>query len=206
MPLKASSLLMLFVIVLFSSSFSQTKAEKIDELIGLFAEYGSFNGSILVAEKGEIIYKKGFGFANMEWDIPNQADTKHRLASVSKQFTAMIVMQLVAKGELDLDQPISTYLADYPKAKAERINLHHLLTHSSGTPNYTSFPHYREMMREPVRPSELVAMFADSSLNFTPGERFDYSNSGYVLLGYIIEQRTGKAYEEVLQEDRKSVV
>jgi len=82
------------------------RVNKIDSLIGLYAENKGFNGSVLVAHKGEVIYKKGFGLANMEWDIPNKPDTKFRIASVTKQFTAMLVMQLVAKGKLDLHQAI----------------------------------------------------------------------------------------------------
>ena len=181
-------------------SYGQTKIEKIDALISTCVEYGKFNGSVLVAEKGEIIYKKGFGFANMEWDIPNRPDTKHRLASITKQFTAMLIVQLAAENKLKLDVPISTYLPDYPKKNGDRITIHHLLTHTSGTPNYTSFPNYRDMMRNPHRPAEIVNLFADSALEFTPGEKFNYSNSGYVLLGSIIENISGKTYEEVLQE------
>ncbi len=178
----------------------QTKADKIDELVRTYAEYGKFNGAVLVAERGNILYKKGFGLANMEWDIPNQTDTKFRLASVSKQFTAMLILQLVAENKLALDVPITTYLPSYPAEKGDKIHLHHLLTHSSGIPNYTSFPGYRELMRNPIRPAEIVKLFADSALQFSPGERFNYSNSGYALLGVIIEEITEKPYEQVLQE------
>lgn len=198
-----SKIFLLFIFLLtgiFHVGCAQNKADKIDELISKYAEYGSFNGSILVADKGNIIYQKGFGFANMEWDIPNQANTKHRLASISKQFTAMLILQLVAENKLALDVSISTYLPDYPKEKGDIITVHHLLTHTSGTPNYTSFPNYRKMMRNPHRPEDLVRLFADSTLVFTPGERHDYSNSGYVLLGVIIEEITGKSYEQVLHD------
>ena len=188
------------LIAILNTATGQTKIEKIDELISACAEYGKFNGSVLVAEHGEIIYKKGFGFANMEWDIPNQPDTKFRLASVTKQFTAMLIVQLVAENKLQLDVPITTYLPDYPKINGDRITIHHLLTHTSGTPNYTSFPNYRDMMRNPYSPAEIVDSFADSTLEFTPGEKFNYSNSGYVLLGAIIEKVSGKTYEQVLQE------
>jgi len=181
-------------------SFGQTKSEKIAELLGTYFEYGDFNGSVLVAEKGAIIYKKGFGSANMEWDIPNQPDTKFRLASITKQFTAMLIVQLVAENKLALHEPISTYLPEYPKKNGDQITLHHLLTHTSGTPSYTSYRSYRKMMRDPFRPEQIVDLFADSALQFTPGEKFEYSNSGYFLLGFIVEKTTGKTYEEVLQE------
>jgi CubicO group peptidase (beta-lactamase class C family) len=178
----------------------QTKAEKINDLISTYAEYGKFNGAVLVAEKGKVIYKKAFGLANMEWDIPNQTDTKFRLASVTKQFTAMLIMQLVAENKLALDVPISTYLPEYPKENGEKINIHHLLTHTSGIPNYTSFANYRDIIRNSIKPAEIVSTFADSTLQFTPGERFSYSNSGYALLGVLIEEVTGKSFEKVLQE------
>lgn len=182
------------------ASCGETKIKKIHDLVNLSYEYGHFNGSVLVAEKEKVIFKKGFGKANMEWDIPNKADTKHRLASVSKQFTSMLVLQLVAENKLKLDVPISTYLSEYPKKTGDKITLHHLLTHTSGIPNYTSFNNYRDKMKSTFRPMEIVELFADSTLDFNPGEKFSYSNSGYVLLGVIIEKITGKSYEQALKD------
>jgi len=187
---------------MFNVSCSQTKIEKLDKLISAYAENGQFNGSVLVAEKGNVIYKKGFGWANMEWNIPNQPDTKHRLGSITKQFTSMLIMQLVQQGKLKLDAPVSAYLPDYPKSNGDAITIHHLMTHTSGIPEFTSFPDFfKERSRNTYSPAELVNYFADSALQFKPGERFAYSNSGYVLLGFIIEKVTGKLYEQVLQEN-----
>ncbi len=183
-----------------ATAIAPIQVAKINKLLSTYAEYGKFNGSVLVAKEGQVVYKKSFGWANMEWEIPNQTDTKFRLASVTKQFTAMLIVQLVAENKLALDVPISTYLPIYPKEKGDKINIHHLLTHTAGVPNYTSFTNYREVMRNPIKPVEIVQLFADSSLQFTPGERFNYSNSGYALLGAIIEEVTGKSYEEVLHE------
>ncbi|MEL6650054.1 MAG: serine hydrolase domain-containing protein, partial [Bacteroidota bacterium] len=193
----AFCLLLLFS---FAKIQAQDKAATMDSLMRVYAQYGQFNGSVLVAQKGKIVYEDAFGYANFEWDVPNTIDTRFRLASVSKQFTAMLIMQLVAEGKLALNEPISTYLPDYPKAQADKVRLHHLLTHSSGIPNFTSFPAYRKMMRQPISVEALVATFADSALEFTPGERFAYSNSGYALLGYIIEQVGGQSYEEAMQQ------
>jgi CubicO group peptidase (beta-lactamase class C family) len=191
-----------FTVACILNVTAQTKVDKLDKLIGAYTEYGKFNGSVLVAEKGNVIYKKGFGLADMEWNIPNQTDTKHRLGSITKQFTAMLIMQLVEQGKLKLDVPISTYLPDYPKKNGDIITLHHLLTHTSGIPNMTSFPgFFKNVSRNAYSPAELVKMSADSTLEFKPGERFAYSNSGYLLLGYIIEKVTGKSYEQVLQEN-----
>lgn len=185
----------------FAVSFGQSKTKQLDDLLNKYTEYGQFNGSVLVADQGKVIYKKGFGMANMEWDIPNAPDTKHRLGSITKQFTAMLIMQLVAEGKLDLQATVSKYLPDYSKVNGDKITIHQLLNHTSGTPNYTSFPKFfKEMSRNPYTPTEMLKTFADSTLNFTPGERFAYSNSGYILLGAIIEKVTGKSYETVLQE------
>ena len=96
-----------FIVTAIFNISAQAKVDKLDKLVSAYAEYGKFNGSVLVAEKGKVIYKKGFGLANMEWNIPNQPDTKHRLGSITKQFTAMLVMQLVEQGKLKLDVPIS---------------------------------------------------------------------------------------------------
>lgn len=198
---RTAFLAVIAFVATFAVSFGQTKTAQLDELLNKYTEYGQFNGSVLVAEKGKVIYKKGFGMANMEWDIPNAPDTKHRLGSITKQFTAMLIMQLVAEGKLDLQAPVSKYLPNYSKVNGDKITIHQLLTHTSGTPNYTSFPDFfKDMSRNPYTPTEMVKMFADSTLSFTPGEQFTYSNSGYILLGAIIEKVTEKSYETVLQE------
>jgi len=176
------------------------KAEKIEELISTYVSYGKFNGSVLVAEEGKLIYKQGFGLANMEWDIPNQTNTKFKIASITKQFTAMLIMQLVAEKKLDLHTPISTYLPDYPKKNADRITLHHLLTHTSGTPDFHDFMDYKEMDPYRYRPEELVNLFAEKELLFSPGENYSYTNTGYDLLGFIIEKITNVPYNQVLQD------
>jgi len=192
----------IIVIGFFNISYAQSKVDKLDKLISAYTEYGKFNGSVLIAEKGNVIYKKGFGMADMEWNIPNQPDTKHRLGSITKQFTAMLIMQLVEQGKLKLDVPISTYLPDYPKKNGDVITIHHLLTHSSGIPNMTSFPGFlKNVSRNAYSPMQLVNISADSTLQFKPGERFAYSNSGYLLLGYIMEKVTGRSYEQLLQEN-----
>jgi len=189
-------------LIALNVSFGQSKVEKLEELISIYTEYGQFNGSVLVAEKGEVIFKKGVGMANMEWDILNQPDTKHRIGSVTKQFTSMLTLQLIEQGKLELDAPIITYLPDYPKPNGEKITIHHLLTHSAGIPDYTTFPNFfNELSRDLNIPEEFINVFADSALQFTPGENFAYSNSGYFLLGVIIEKVTGKSYEQVLQEN-----
>jgi CubicO group peptidase (beta-lactamase class C family) len=191
----------LTVLISTTLCFGQTKTEQLDELLNQYLDYGKFNGSVLVADQGKVMYKKGFGMANMEWDIPNKPNTKHRLGSVTKQFTAMLILQLVAEGKIDLQTPITTYLPDYPKENGDKITTHHLLTHSSGIPNYTAFPDFfAAESRNPYTPDQFVKKFEDKELEFTPGEKFNYSNSGYFLLGVLIEKLSGKTYEEMLHE------
>ncbi len=198
--IKLIALFVLFQLSILSIS-AQDKAQQIEQLLGKYNEYGQFNGSALVAENGKVIFKKGFGSANMEWDIPNQSDTKFRLGSISKQFTALLIVKLAEEGKIKLDAPISTYLPDYPKENGAKITTHQLLTHTSGIPNYTNAPDFfKDKARNPYTPEAFVKTFSSLPLDFTPGEKFNYSNSGYFLLGYIIEKVTGKTYEQYLQE------
>lgn len=183
-------------------AIAQSKMEEIDKLVALYHEYGKFNGSVLVSEQGKILYQKGHGMANMEWDIKNDTDTKHRLGSISKQFTAMLILQLAAEGKIDLHAPIDNYLPDYPNDHEPKITTHHLLTHTSGIPNYTSFEgFFKNDSRDPYTPVEFLDVFKDKKLDFAPGEKFNYSNSGYFLLGVLIEKASGKSYETLLHEN-----
>ncbi|WP_431243179.1 serine hydrolase [Flavobacterium sp. P21] len=196
-PILLSATLLLFTI----TTFAQDKAKEIEQLLKKYNEYGQFNGSALVAENGKIIFKKGFGSANFEWNVPNQPDTKFRLGSITKQFTALLIVKLAEEGKIKLDVPITTYLPDYPKENGNKITIHHLLTHTSGIPNYTNAPNFfKDKAKNPYTPEEFVKTFSALPLEFTPGEKFNYSNSGYFLLGYIIEKITGKTYEQYLQE------
>lgn len=133
-------LITVFVAVCQISVLAQDQAAKIDELISTYNKYGQFNGSALVADKGKVILKKGYGLANMEWNIPNEPDTKFRLGSITKQFTATLILQLVEQGKIKLDGKLSDYLEGYRKDTGQKITIHHLLTHTSGVPNYTALP------------------------------------------------------------------
>ena len=181
---------------------SQDHAAKIQEVLALAHKYRQFNGTVLVAEDGKIIFKQGFGMANMEWGIPNTPDTKFRLGSITKQFTSMLTLQLVEQQKIKLDGKISDYLPDYRKDTGDKVTIHHLLTHTSGIPSYTSQPGFFEnVSRNPYKVAEFVTKYASGNLEFEPGTKFSYNNSGYFLLGAIIEQVTGKPYEQVLKEN-----
>lgn len=181
-------------------AFAQSHADKIDAMMKKFTEYGQFNGSVLVAEKGDVILKKGYGYANIEWDIPNTSDTKFRLGSITKQFTSMLIMQQVEKGTIKLDDPIAKYLPQYPMPQGERVTVRHLLTHTSGTPNYTEFMNFRRD-RNAYPLDSLIATFSSRPLEFEPGSRYKYSNSGYAVLGAILQKATGKPYERLLADN-----
>ena len=180
---------------------STSKVDKIDEIVSLYHQYDGFNGSVLVAQEGEVIYKKGFGVANMEWDIPNQTDTKFRIASVTKPFTAILIMQLVEEGKLDLQVPISTYLPDYPKETGSQITIHQILTHTSGLTRDYSDKKTISKYPDRQRLKDLVKEFSSLPLEFVPGDHFAYSNTGYIVLSYIIETVTNKSYETILKEN-----
>ncbi len=177
-----------------------TKLQAIDSLISAYSDYAGFNGSVLIAHEGEVIYKKGFGLAHMEWDIPNDTNTKFRIASITKPFTAILIMQLVAEKKLDLNKPITTYLPNYPKTTGDRITIHQLLTHTSGIVRDYESAEKTNQYPDRQRPEILIKDFWDLPLEFEPGERFAYSNSGYLILGSIIEEVTGTSYEELLKE------
>src|ERR1044072_7005675 len=181
---------------------AQDHAAKIQEVLALAHKYRQFNGSALVAENGKIIYKGAYGQANMEWNIPNSPDTRFRLGSITKQFTATVILQLVEQGKIKLDGKLSDYLPDYRKDTGEKVTIHHLLTHTSGIPSYTSQPDFfQNVSRNPYKVDEFVKKYASGDLEFEPGSKFRYNNSGYFLLGAIIERVTGKPYEQVLKQN-----
>jgi len=201
--MKTKKLFTLFVLTLFTAiaAIAQDKTQKIDDLLKAYYDYGQFNGSVLVAEKGKFVYKKGFGMANMEWEIPNQPDTKFRIGSVTKQFTATLVLQFVDEGKIKLDGKLSDYLPDYRKDTGGKITVHQLLNHTSGVPSYTSRPDFfADVSRDPYSVADFVKKFASGELEFEPGSKYNYNNSGYFLLGAIIEKVSGKSYETALKE------
>jgi len=193
---------LLIIFALQVSVMAQDKVRQIDELMSLYHKYQQFNGAALVADHGKVIYKKGFGPANMEWNIPNEPDTKFRLGSITKQFTAALILQLVEQGKIKLDGKVSDYLPDYRKDTGGRMTIHQLLSHTSGVPNYTAQPgFFANVSRNPFKVDDFVKQYASGDLEFEPGTKFNYSNSGYFLLGDIIEKVTGKPYEQVLKEN-----
>jgi len=204
--LKLSSVIFVIVLIFHffgypNELFAQDKASKIDELMTKISENQQFNGSVLVAENGRVIYKKGFGYANMDWKIPNKPDTKFRIGSITKQFVAMQIMQLVEEGKIKLDGKLIDYLPEYRKNTGEKITIHHLLTHTSGIPSYTGLPGFwSDSTRNPYEIDYMVKNFHSGDLEFEPGSDYKYNNTGYFLLAVIIEKVSGKSFKENLQE------
>jgi len=177
------------------------KVNEIDELISIYHDYGLFNGTVLVVENGEVIYKKGFGWANMEWSIPNKPDTKFRIGSITKQFTSMLILQLMEEEKIDLQGKLSDYLPYYREDTGSKVTIHHLLTHTSGIPSYTSLSNFFEKVsRDPFPVNEFVEKYCSGDLEFEPGSKFVYNNSGYFLLGAVIEEITGRKYADILRD------
>jgi CubicO group peptidase (beta-lactamase class C family) len=176
-------------------------SERIDKLMQRYHSHRHFHGAVLFAEDGEIIYSRAFGLANIENNIPNTLTTRFGLASVSKQFASMLVLQLVEEGMLSLDGTITDYLPDYPGDSGDMITIHHLLTHTSGIYQDSPIKGERASRRlEAHSRDELMAYFEDHELLFQPGEGFQYSNFNYNLLAIIAETVTAKPYEDLLQQ------
>ena len=198
--LIASAVLLVGCSSIVSPGIAQSFADQADQLLTTYHDVGLLNGSVLVADGDSVLYEKGFGKADFAWDVPNTPTTKFRIASATKQFTAALMHQLAEQGLVELDAPITTYLPDYPVPQGDRVTAHHLLTHTSGIPNYTSLPGWDDMMRDPFVPDSFLTVFFDLDLRFEPGSQFQYSNSNYFVLGVIIEHVTNQPYAVALKE------
>jgi CubicO group peptidase (beta-lactamase class C family) len=189
-----------FVLVTSPAPAAEPGAE-IDRLVAAYHSLGQLNGSVLVAQDGRVVLARGYGLANMEWGIPNAPDTKFRLGSITKQFTSMLIMQLVAEGKLATSTTVAEALPYYRKDAGGTVTIHHLLSHTSGIPSYTSHPDFRRLVsRNPYGTKEFATSYCSGELEFAPGSKYRYSNSGYFILGAIIEHATGRPYELALRE------
>ena len=156
--------------------------------------------SALVARNGQVIYKKAFGMANLELDLPMQVDNVFWVASIGKQFTAVAILQLMEQGKLNLQDEITKFIPDYP-TQGNKISIEHLLTHSSGIHNFSGMKDPEKKLALDCTPNEVIDFFKNLPMRFTPGTKWEYSNSGYFLLGYIIEQITGRPYSVYLEDN-----
>jgi CubicO group peptidase (beta-lactamase class C family) len=199
--LNLQNMMLRFAIVLLAAAAGWAQdAARMEQVIQAYTADRHFMGSVLVAKGTEVLLNKGYGSANLEWDVPNSPATKFRLGSITKQFTAASILLLEERGKLNVQDPVKKYMADAPAAW-DKITIYHLLTHTSGIPSFTGFSEYPKWEPFATAPAEEVARFRDKPLDFAPGEKFSYSNSGYVLLGYLLEKVTGGTYEKFVREN-----
>lgn len=199
--LTASAILFLFVnLNLTTAADTNEFSAKADAYLAKLTAAEEFSGAVLVAKNGKVVFEKGYGLANREHGISNTTATVFRLGSVTKQFTAMCIMILQEQEKLHVNDLISKYVEDCPETWS-KITIHHLLTHTSGIPNFTAFPGNQRFERLPTTVEATITRFRDKPLSFEPGSRMRYSNSGYVLLGHLIEKISGISYGEFLGKE-----
>lgn len=187
--------LLLLLLLFWGCNPYQQKAEK---YLKAAHELWGFDGAILVAKNGRILFSQGYGLANQQTGEINTPRTRFFIGSITKQFTAAAILALEEDHLLNIDDPITKYLSDYPHDPGDRITIRHLLTHTSGIPNYTDDPEIVLRRTERLSPEEIIDRIKSRPLEFEPGTAFNYSNSGYVLLGRIIEIASGQSYEAYL--------
>jgi len=173
---------------------------KVSEYMDSLVKAGWFSGSILIAQNGKVLVSKGYGMASVELGVANTPQTKFRVGSITKVFTATAIMLLQERGRLSLQDSVCKYLADCP-ASWQPITIHHLLSHTSGLAKHDTAGVYLKTAMLPMPLAELIGTFKNKPADFQPGEKFDYNNNGYILLGQVIEKASGKSYEAFLREN-----
>lgn len=196
------SLLLLLsgIISLSRPTFAQNLPAPLDQLLQAQYKPNGSGATVLVAQKGQIIYHKAFGMANLELDVSMKTDHVFRIGSVTKQFTAAAILQLAEQGKLSLQDELIKFVPDYP-TQGKRITVEHLLNHTSGIKSYTGMAEWNAaVQRKDFTPSELVDYFKNQPMDFEPGAQWKYNNSGYILLGFIIEKVSGQPYSQYVTE------
>lgn len=190
---------LLLVLSIFVTVSAQDYSTRADAYVKAYTEQGKFMGAVLVAREGKLLFGKGYGSADVAWNVPLTTQTKFNIASLTKQFTGLAVLQLAEAGKLKLDDPLSKYYKDAPPAW-EKITIYHLLSHTSGLPAIKSLDEFTKGPAQPYTPLELIATFRDKPLDAPPGTKWKYDNRGYYLLGYIIEQVSGQKYADYIKQ------
>lgn len=189
-----------FLCALLSTSlFSQELEKKADSIITTeFKDVNGPGGVFLITQKGKPVYKKAFGKANLELDSQMTSENVFQIGSMTKQFTAIAILMLEQQGKLNVTDPVSKYIPDYPNGHS--ITIHHLLTHTSGIKDFTKMKSLSEIAQKEMTPKMMVDFFKNEAVDFIPGEKFEYNNSGYVVLGYLIELTSGTTYETFIRQ------
>lgn len=191
----------LAVTAIVSALSAGASRERLEQQVKAYAGEGRFSGTVAVARDGRVVYAGAFGKADEEWGIPNTPDTKFKIGSITKQFTGMAILLLEQQGKLKVSDSVCQYLESCPE-RWKSITLHHLLTHTSGIVNFTALPDYSELKKKRLKPEDVAKITRDKPLDFDPGTKMQYSNTGYILLGAVIEKASGMSYAEFM---RKSI-
>jgi len=187
-------------VALCAVALSEDLVGSADRYMQAMADLRHFSGVVVIARDGKPLFARGYGLADYRFQTKNTVATKFRIGSMSKQFTASGIMLLRESGKLSLGDSICKYVEGCPEAW-KPITLKHLLSHTSGIPNYTSFPQLAEWSKRGAMPEEMIAAMKAKPLDFAPGEKMAYSNSGYVLLGRVIEKVSGHAYADFVRDE-----
>lgn len=198
MKIKWLSVLLALLLSMHFAS-SQNIEKQIDAIFAKAYPADSPGATVLIAKDDKVIYRKAFGMANLELNVSMKPEHVLELASITKQFTGVAILMLMEEGKLSLQDPLSKYIAEYPKGN--EITIHHLIIHTSGIKSYTDIPSFMELARTDMTPIEIINKFKELPMDFDPGERYAYNNSAYILLGYIIEQVSGMSYEDYIQKN-----
>jgi CubicO group peptidase (beta-lactamase class C family) len=189
-----------FYLLPFFSSTQIKYSKKLDQYTTAYAAVYDFHGAVLIAKKNEIIFQKAFGYANREWSVKNTTDTRFPIASLTKQFTAAAILQLAEQGKLSVDDRLSKFFPGYPQG--DSVTIHMLLNHTSGIKEYSQVPELFQLQHtDKLSKDTIIKLFQKLPFNFSPGTFWGYSNTGYILLGYIIEQVTGETYGDYIQNE-----
>jgi CubicO group peptidase (beta-lactamase class C family) len=193
-------LVFVLLVTITSNTNAQNFEKQIDEMIEAQYKADIPGATALIARDGKVIYRNAFGLANLELNVPMSPENVFEIGSITKQFTAVSILMLLEQNKLTLDDEITAFIPDYP-TMGKSITVHHLLTHMSGVKSYTDMASFRELARTDMTPIELIDVFKNEPMDFDPGEEWHYSNSGYILLGYIIEKVSGTSYADFIQEN-----
>lgn len=198
--LSNSFLIAILFLGLTATGHAQKFEKQFDQLLNTEFPSDGPGATALVAVKGDIIYQKAFGMANLELNVKNRPEMVFEIGSITKQFTAVSILMLMEQGKLNLNDDITMYIKDYP-THGHKITIHHLLTHTSGIKSYTSMEKWENEWRKDYEPLEFIEFFQNEPMDFAPGEEYRYNNSAYFMLGYIIEVASGQTYQEFIEEN-----
>ena len=201
--------LFIFLTALFALTGNLlAQLSNVNSFIDSYVKQHNFNGTILIQKNSKINYQKSFGFANLQFNIPNRTETKYKIASITKLFTSVLILQLYEQGKIDLNKTIKTYLPDYTGEGADKVTIHQLLNHTSGMVSIDTITSFESVLKngipvyqKPSTTDELLIKYSSDTLVNEPGKVFSYNNADYIILGKIIERISNKTYEQALKEN-----